>query len=382
MRAVVRRAVAAIVVVIVVVHGSVHLLGVVEGFGWADVEALDEPISTGWAVVWLVAAVLMVSAGVRLALGHRTWWHVGAVAVVVSQVAIVSSWADARIGTIANVVVLLAVVHGRCCEGPGSLRASYRRLVDDHAWTPDPAPVVTEADLVRLPVVVAHYVRNSGAVGRERVTGFRARLHGRIRSGPDAAWMPFTAQQVNRVGLDPFRLFSMDATMAGLPVDVLHTFVGSDARMQVRLLGALTMVEASGPEMGRSETVTLFNDLCVMAPAALVDENIEWREIDGHSVEGTYSNGFETVSAVLVFDDHGDLVDFVSDDRSQASPDGSTFTRTRWSTPLRGHRDVAGRRVTAAGEGRWHGPDGEFAYLEIEIDEVVPVTCPAVPIGG
>jgi hypothetical protein len=369
------------VAAIVVVHGSIHVLGVVEGFGWADVEALSEPIGSGWAVVWLVAAVLMVSAGVRLALGHPMWWHVGAVAIAVSQVAIVSSWTDARVGTVANLVVLLAVLHGLRCEGSASLRASYRRLVADHAWTPDPAPVVTESDLVRLPVVVAHYLRNCGAVGRERVTGFRARLHGRIRSGPDAAWMSFTAEQVNKVGLDPFRLFSMDATMAGLPVDVLHTFIGSDARMQVRLLGTLTMAEASGPEMGRSETVTVFNDLCVMAPAALVDEHIEWREIDGHSVEGTYSNGFDTVSAVLVFDDHGDLVDFVSDDRSQASPDGSSFIRTRWSTPLRGHRDNGGRRVAAAGEGRWHGADGEFAYLEIEIDEVVPVTSPAVPIG-
>jgi hypothetical protein len=378
MRALVRRAVAAIVVI----HGSIHVLGVVEGFGWADVEALNEPIGSGWAVVWLVAAVLMVSAGVRLALGHPRWWHVGAIAVVVSQVAIVSSWTDARVGTIANVVVLVAVVHGLRCEGSASLRASYRRLVSDHAWTPDPAPVVTESDLVRLPVVVAHYVRNCGAVGRERVTGFTARLHGRIRSGPDAAWMSFTAEQVNKFGLDPFRLFSMDATMAGLPVDVLHTFVGPDARMQVRLLGTVTMVEASGPEMGRSETVTEFNDLCVMAPSALVDEHIEWRDLDGHSVEGTYSNGFETVSAVLVFDDHGDLVDFVSDDRSQASPDGSTFNRTRWSTPLNGYRDQGGRRSATRGAGRWHCAEGEFDYLEIEIDEVVPVTAPAVSIGG
>lgn len=378
MRALVRRAVAAIVVV----HGTIHLLGVVEGFGWADVEALDEPIGSGWAVVWLVAALLMVSAGVRLGLGHRTWWHVGALAVVVSQVAIVSSWTDARVGTVANVLVLGAVVHGRRCEGPGSLRASYRRLVAESVWTSEPAPVVSESDLVRLPVVVAHYVRNCGAVGRERVTGFRARLHGRIRSGPDAAWMPFTAEQVNKVGLDPFRLFSMDATMAGIPVDVLHTFLGPDARMQVRLLGALTMVSASGPEMGRSETVTLFNDLCVMAPAALVDEHIEWRDIDGHSVQGTYTNGFETVTAVLVFDDHGDLVDFVSDDRSQASSDGSGFTRMRWSTPLGDYRDVGGRRSATTGEGRWHAPDGAFTYLELEIDEVDLVTAPAVEPGA
>jgi hypothetical protein len=41
---------------------------------------------------------------------------------------IVTSWGDARAGTIANVVLGLAAVHGYLSEGPSSLRAFYRRL--------------------------------------------------------------------------------------------------------------------------------------------------------------------------------------------------------------------------------------------------------------
>lgn len=374
MRALVRRAVAAIVVV----HGLIHLLGAAQGFGWVEVEALSDPIGAGWGVVWLTAGVLMTGAGVQLALARPMWWRWGAGAVVVSQVAILSSWSDARAGTVANVAVLLAVVHGHRCEGHDSLRTTYRRLVIDNAVHPAPAPTVTEADLVRLPVVVAHYVRNSGAVGRPRVVGFRTRMHGRIRSAPGAAWMPFTGEQVNTVGHDSTRLFSMDAVMGGLPVDVLHTFVGPEARMQVRLLGAVSMVDVTGPEMARSETVTMFNDLCVMAPAALVDESIEWREIDGHRVEGTYSNGVETVTATLVFDDEGDLIDFVSDDRSRAEANGTTFVRTRWSTPLSAYREFEGRRVSTDDQGRWHLPDGTFTYLEFVLDEITYTTAPVV----
>jgi hypothetical protein len=170
----------------------------------------------------------------------------------------------------------------------------------------------------------------------------------------------------------------MDAVMGGLPVDVLHTFVGPEARMQVRLLGAVSMVDVTGPEMARSETVTMFNDLCVMAPAALVDESIEWREIDGHRVEGTYSNGVETVTATLVFDDEGDLIDFVSDDRSRAEANGTTFVRTRWSTPLSAYREFEGRRVSTDDQGRWHLPDGTFTYLEFVLDEITYTTAPVV----
>jgi hypothetical protein len=375
MRALVRRAVAAVVVV----HGVIHLLGAAQGFGWVEVETLSDPIGAGWGVVWLAAGVAMIVSGAQLAVARPLWWRWGAVAVVVSQVAIVSSWNDAGAGTIANVVVAVAVVHGHRCEGRRSLRATYQRLVAEHAVHPAPAPVVSEADLVRLPVVLAHYLRNCGAVGRARVVGFRVRLHGRIRSSPGASWMPFTGEQFTVVGLDPVRLFSLDATMGGLPVDVLHTFVGPEARMQVRLLGVVPVVDVTGPEMARSETVTMFNDVCVMAPAALVDEHVVWREIDGHRVEGTYSNGVEAVTAVLVFDDEGDLVDFVSDDRSRAQSDGTTFVRTRWSTPLTAYREFAGRRSSTEGQGRWHLADGTFTYLEIVIDDIAEVTAPVAP---
>jgi hypothetical protein len=51
---------------IVVIHGLIHLMGVVKGFGWGDVSQLVEPISTSMGVAWLVAAVVVIAAGVML----------------------------------------------------------------------------------------------------------------------------------------------------------------------------------------------------------------------------------------------------------------------------------------------------------------------------
>ena len=61
------------------------------------------------------------------------------------------------------------------------------------------------------------------------------------------------------------------------------------------------MVTAAGPDLDRAETVTLFNDLCVLAPAALVEAPVTWQRIDGHRVRGTYTNGTETITADLIF---------------------------------------------------------------------------------
>ena len=74
-----------IVAVVVVLHGLIHLLGGVKGFGWAEVSALTEPISNLLGVAWLIAALLVVLAGVMLATAARSWWIVGAVAAVAWQ---------------------------------------------------------------------------------------------------------------------------------------------------------------------------------------------------------------------------------------------------------------------------------------------------------
>ena len=98
--------------------------------------------------------------------------------------------------------------------------------------------------------------------------------------------MPFTGEQVNTYGPSPQRIFLMDATRSGLPVTVLHEFVDTTATMRVKLLSLVTVVDASGPEMDHGETVTVFNDLVVMAPGAIVDAPATWEAIDALHVRG------------------------------------------------------------------------------------------------
>jgi hypothetical protein len=357
---------------IVVLHGLLHLLGAAKGLGWAAATQLTQPISTTVGLAWLAAAALLVLAGAMLIRKARGWWLMAAAAAGLSQAVILTSWSDAEVGTVVNLVLLVATGYGFAARGPRSFRAEYRRRVAVAlAGSPHP-PVVTEADLAALPKAVAAYVRRSGAVGESRVINFRARIHGRIRADASKPWMRFTGEQVNTFGPAPSRLFLLDATMFGLPVDVLHVLVDRSATMRVSLCSLLPMVNAAGPEMDRGETVTLFNDLCVLAPAALIDAPVTWRSIDAHRVHAEFTNGVNTVSAELVFNEIDELIDFVSADRSRASADGRRFTPQRWSTPVGAYRTIGARRVATHGEGRWHAPEpeGEFSYVELDVDDV------------
>jgi uncharacterized protein DUF6544 len=59
-----------------------------------------------------------------------------------------------------------------------------------------------------------------------------------------------------------------------------------------------------------------------------------------------------------------------SDDRSRSSPDGKTFARLRFSTPMRDYRDFGSARLGAHGETRWTLPGGDFTYGEFDLQEV------------
>ena len=361
------------IVVVVVGHGLIHLLGAAKGLGWAEVAALPEPIGPAMGLAWLAAAAAVVATGVLLTIQNPRWWVAGAAGVFLSQVVILTSWNDAKTRTVVNVLLLAALGYTLASRGPTSYRAEYQRRTAAALREPDPGTgaVVTETDLAHLPGLVAEYVRRSGAVGQPRVRSVHARIHGRIRAGANARWMTYMGEQVNTFGPAPSRFFWMDASLFGLPVDVLHVFAGPAATMRVKVCSVVPLVNAAGPDMDRAETVTLFNDLCILAPSALIDTPILWQPVDEYHVRGTFTNGAQTVTADLTFDD-GDLVDFVSDDRMSTSRDGSTFTPQRWSTPVRDYRTFGARRLATHGEGRWHttNAQGQYAYLEYNLDAI------------
>jgi hypothetical protein len=353
---------------IIALHGLIQLMGPAKAFGYAELPQLTQPISRGMGAVWLAAAVLMLAAAAALFLWPRAWWIIGAVALVASQAVISTSWTDAKAGTIANLILLVGVAYGFFTQGPTSFRAQFENDAREGLARPVDSAPLTDSDLEPLPEPVRQYLRATGMIGRPRVSSYRVKMRGRIRSGPDARWMPFEADQQSFADR-PTRLFWIRATMMGVPVDGLHRLAGGHATMRIKPLGAFAVVDAAGPEMDQGETVTLFNDMCILAPGTLVDPAIAWEPVDARTVKARFTHAGLTIAATLFFDDEGLLRDFVSDDRF-ASADGKTFTRWRWSTPISEYRAYGPYQLAARGEARWHPPEGDYVYAAIDILEV------------
>jgi len=355
--------------IFLVVLGLIHLLGTAKAFGLAELPRLTQPVSPVGGAVWIVAALLFLAAAGCLFLWPRWWWAFGAAAIATSMLAIIPSWSDAKVGAVANAMALVGVVFGFLANGPLSLRAAYERDVDRALVRTTSASTITDADVAHLPEPVQRYLRVSGVIGQPRVRNLRARLHGRMRSGADARWMPCTAEQYNFFD-QPARLFYMTASSFLIPSQGYHRYVGTSASMLIKVAALVPVVDFKGIVMTQGETVTMFNDMCVMAPATLIDPGIQWEPVDACSARATFTNAGHTIRAELTFNDAGELTNFRSDDRYQVLPDGKSARKVPWSTPLRGYRAFGSIRLASGGEARFHEAQGEYAYIELTLDDV------------
>jgi hypothetical protein len=354
--------------ILLLVHGLIHLMGFTKAFQLAELSQLTKEISKPAGAFWLLTAILFLGAFALMLLRSETWWICAGIGVICSQVLIILSWTDAKYGTILNVIVIVPVLISFMSALPSSFQNRYRAEVRDRLSVTHQSSLVTESDIQHLPVPVQKYLRYTGAVGKPMVFNFRALNHGAMRRSLQSDWMDIKAQQYNFYD-DRARLFYIEMTMFGLPLNALHAYIGPSATMRIEAASVVQIVDARGEKMNQSETVTMFNDMCCLAPPTLIDSAIRWEAVDSLTAKASFTNQGHTIAAVLSFNENGELVNFISNDRF-LSGDGKTYLSYPWSTPVREYKEFNGRKVATYGEAIWHMPEGEFPYAKFNLSEI------------
>jgi hypothetical protein len=327
--------------------------------------SLTADISKPLGILWLIAAVLFVISSFLFIIRSDYWWALSAPAVIISQILIILSWKDAKFGTIANLIMIFPLIIAFMNSLPSSFKNSYIADAKERIKSSYNLPLVTENDIQSLPFPVQKYLRYTQAIGKPRVINFRAEYKGKIKPRPDGDWLEFHSQQYNF--FDDFaRLFYIQSKMYGIPFDGYHSFIGKNAVMLIKIASLFKVADARGEKMNQGETVTLFNDICIMSPAFLIDPSIKWEAVDSLSAKARFTNKGITISATLFFNEKGELINFSSDDRFM-SADGKEYMSYRWTTPASDYVEYAGRRLPSKGILLWHTPKGEFQYGEFNL---------------
>ncbi len=356
-----------IFIFVTILHGLIHFLGFAKAFNYGNITQLTKEISKPMGVLWLITAFLFLFCMILYIFKKDNWVYFAFVAVIFSQILIINSWQDAKFGTIINLLVLVVAIIGLFQM---KFKSEYKKEVKIGLAESNNLPnkMLTEAEIAYLPKMVQKYIRYTGCMNKPIVNHFKVDFLGKIRSYEKKVWRPLVSEQYNFIKT-PRRLFYLDATMNNLPVAGFHCFKNSTAFMDIRLLSIFKVQYAASKEMDISETVTFFNDMCCMAPATLIDKRIKWLGTEGNKVKASFSNNGITISAELYFNEKGELINFISEDRSVIAENGTT-QRRKWSTPLRDYKDINGYKLASYAEAVYAYPDGDFIYATFNLKNI------------
>lgn len=228
--------------------------------------------------------------------------------------------------------------------------------------------ILSKEETTHLPACVQKYLVYTGAIGKSIPQNIYIEFDANMYRKPGEKPMKSKSTQYNFYGAYS-RLFLMKASKMAIPFRALHIYKNEKATFQVKVAELFKVVDVKGEELTRAETVTVLNDMCIFAPGSLADKRLSWEEIDSLSAKVTLTNGNHSVSAVLYFNASGELVDFMSDDRSALQDDG-TLKLVRWTTPISSYKEFDGRKIPTEGKIIWHYEEGAFTYGEFTLKNI------------
>lgn len=348
------------------IHGLIHLMGFAKAFQYAEMKQLAIAISKPVGLLWLVAALLFIISALLFLFKNDYWAIMAIFAVFISQLVIILSWHDAKFGTIPNLIILLVSLVG---FGGHLLKSQFANQVkfDFSSNNTLSTEILTENDITHLPAIVQKYLHYTKSVGQPKVKNFRAEFVGGMRGKPNDEYMKIQSVQYNFYQ-KPSRYFFMEASKMGLPATGLHVYHNETATFEVKMLNWLKVVDAKGDKMNQAETVTLFNDMCCIAPATLIDRRITWEIINDTTVKGIFKNGNISIGAVLYFNEKGELINFISNDRYETN--GKQYNNYPWATPIEDYKMISGYFLPSKAKLIYRKPGGDFTYGELEYKSV------------
>jgi len=114
-----------LVVVVLILHGLVHLLGFVVPWKLASIEGLSYKTTilsgtldigaTGArliGLVWLLAAIGFVIAGIAILIGYPGWVTLTLIVTTLSLVLTILGWPDSQFGLLVNIIILVFLFFG------------------------------------------------------------------------------------------------------------------------------------------------------------------------------------------------------------------------------------------------------------------------------
>ena len=341
-------------------------MGFAKAFKFANINQLTATISQPSGLLWLLAAVLFIVAAILSLLQQQAWWIPAAVALVVSQILIIGTWHDAKVGTIANIIVLIFSI---AAFGNWSFNNTVEKevsnmLSENGTATPK---VVTKDMLMHLPQPVQTWLLNSGIVGKQQIHSVHLKQKGFMRLKPDDnKWIPTTAEQYFTIDKPAF-IWNVNMEMMPLvPVAGRDQFVHGKGQMLIKVFSLFNMVNQADEKIDQGALQRYLAEICWF-PSAALSPYITWQAIDDYSAKASMTYNGVSGSVIFYFNKDGDMIRCIAD---RYKGGGSEATLEKWVVDTKRYAVMNGIRMPVQSEATWKLKEGDYTWYKLEITSI------------
>ncbi|MGB6037669.1 MAG: DUF6544 family protein [Cryomorphaceae bacterium] len=351
---------------LIAVHGVIHLFGFLKAFHLIKFDAIAQPVSKAFGMIWLVAFFLFVVTSVLFLLQHRLWWAPGLAAVAASQLLIFAFWQDAKFGTVLNVFILASAIISY--SGYSFKEQVNEEIVEMVALSENADKTVVSKEMIaHLPAIVQRWFVHSGAVGMARVQNVYLEQEVKMRLKPEQKnWTPAMARQYFTVEPPAFN-WSVDLKMNGF-IDVTgrDKFENGKGEMVIKLLSIIPVANARNSEKIDQATLQRYLAEIVWFPSAALSPYISWEKVDDTSAKATIDYMGTKGSGVFHFDESGNFKKFVAM-RFKGAEDAEP---AKWTVIATKTEERNGIKIPTKCEATWEMENGDWTWLKLRVSHI------------
>ena len=352
--------------IIVFLHGLLHLLGFVKGFGIKEVKELTIPISKPMGLLWLAASILFIFYGISFFLNSKYSWLLGILAVLISQFLIIIFWKDARFGTLPNVIILIvSIISFGHFNFQNMTTLESTTLLSQSEDSK--ARKLTESDIKELPKPIKLWLKNSGAIGKPLITKGKVIQEAKIKMNPEQEnWYDAKAVQYSTIDIPAF-IWTVDVKM-----HPIISFQGRDkysdgkGEMLIKLYSLINVVNEKGEKLDEGTLQRYLGEM-VWFPSLAISNYISWESINDTTAKATMDYKGKKASGIFYFNSTGDFSKF-STDRFMGNEKDSK--RYEWILTVDDYKSFEGIKIPSKMKATWKLENMDWNWLKLEIVDI------------
>ena len=226
--------------------------------------------------------------------------------------------------------------------------------------------LITDAQLTGLPEPVQRYLRYAGVVGKAPIRTVCLKQQGWMRQQPGQKWMPLDAEQYVTTKPPAFLWHCVMRPFPLVWVSATDQFSEGHGSMRIKLLSAIPLGNARGPEMDQGELQRYLLEMAWF-PTGWLSDAIEWQALDTHSARATIHQQGVTASGVLHVNEQGQLTRLTA---QRYREERGHYRLEPWTAQSNEYQEVEGMRIPTKSEVTWHPASGDFTWFRFKITEI------------